>query len=342
MSAPSATAVRPTPLSDPSLYMNRELSLLAFQRRVLEEAQDKTNPLLERIKFLSILGSNLDEFFMIRVAGLMRQVDAGAAESAADGMTPSEQLEAIRGEVANLIAAAHKCLRRQLLPALERAGIRIREYRQLSGAQQARAVKYFMQTVFPVLTPLAFDPGRPFPHISNLSLNLAVLIRDSEGEEHFARIKVPVTLPQLVPVDAPARQVKSGTATKVQTFVWLEDLIASSLDSLFPGMEILEAHPFHVTRDAEIAIQELEAGDLLENTEEGLRQRRFGDVVRLQVSAGMPANVLRILINNLEVNRKYVSKHSGPLSLSRLKFLAAVERPDLKDQPFFPFIPSAF
>jgi polyphosphate kinase len=321
--------------------MNRELSLLAFQRRVLEEAQDKTSPLLERVKFLSILGSNLDEFFMIRVAGLMRQVEAGTAESAADGMTAAEQLEAIRSEVANLLASAHKCFRRQLLPGLERVGIRLREYGQLSAAQQTRAAKYFKQTVFPVLTPLAFDPGRPFPHISNLSLNLAVLIRDAEKEEHFARIKIPVTLPQLVRVDGPSRSM-SGDGNKAQTFIWLEDLIASSLASLFPGMEILEAHPFHVTRDAEIAIQKLEAGDLLENTEEGLRQRRFGDVVRLQVSTGMPANVLRILVNNLEVNRKYVSKHSGPLSLSRLKYLTAVERPDLKDQSFLPFIPTVF
>ena len=229
------------------------------------------------------------------------------------------------------------------MPALEKAGVRIREYRQLSAAQQARADKYFSQTVFPVLTPLAFDPGRPFPHISNLSLNLAVLIRDAEDDEHFARIKVPVTLPQLISVDPANRPAsKPGEGTRSQTFVWLEDIIASNLDTLFPGMKILEAHPFHVTRDAEIAIQELEAGDLLENTEEGLRQRRFGDVVRLQVSAGMPSNVLRILINNLEVSRKYVSKHSGPLSLSRLKYLSAIDRPDLKEQPFLPAVSSAF
>jgi polyphosphate kinase len=342
MTAPTLSSAQPAPLTDPTLYVNRELSLLAFQRRVLEEAQEKNNSLLERVKFLSIVGSNLDEFFMIRVAGLMRQVEAGTAEVAADGMTPSEQLEAIRSEVANIVAAAHKCLRRQLMPGLERAGIRIREYRQLSAAQQARAEKYFSHTVFPVLTPLAFDPGRPFPHISNLSLNLAVLIRDAEGEEHFARIKVPITLPQLIPVDAPTRQTKSSNGAKPQTFVWLEDLIASNLDSLFPGMKILEAHPFHLTRDAEIAIQELEAGDLLENTEEGLRQRRFGDVVRLQVSAGMPSNVLRILISNLEVSRKQISKHSGPLALSRLKYLAALDRPDLKDQPFLPVIPPIF
>jgi polyphosphate kinase len=341
MTASIRPSQRSISLDDPSLYINRELSLLAFQRRVLEEAQDPANPLLERIKFLSILGSNLDEFFMIRVAGLMRQLESGTAEVAADGMTPAEQLEAIRAEVANLVATAHKALRRQLMPALEKAGVRIREHRQLSAGQQARADKYFFHTVFPVLTPLAFDPGRPFPHISNLSLNLAVLIRDAEGEQHFARIKVPVTLPQLISVEAPARPAKIGEAVKSQTFVWLEDIIASNLNSLFPGMEILEAHPFHVTRDAEIAIQELEAGDLLENTEEGLRQRRFGDVVRLQVSAAMPANVLRILVNNLEVNRKYVSKHSGPLSLSRLKYLASIDRPELKDPVFLPAVSPA-
>jgi polyphosphate kinase len=331
-----------TLLNDPSLYINRELSLLAFQRRVLEEAQDSSNRLLERIKFLSIVGSNLDEFFMIRVAGLMRQVEAGTAEVAADGLTPAEQLDAIRAEVASIMATAHKSLRRQLMPALEKAGVRVREYQQLSAAQQARADKYFFHTVFPVLTPLAFDPGRPFPHISNLSLNLAVLIRDEEGEQHFARIKVPVTLPQLISVEAPGATSKLSDGSKSQTLVWLEDIIASNLNALFPGMEILEAHPFHVTRDAEMAIQELEAGDLLENTEEGLRQRRFGDVVRLQVSAAMPANVLRILVNNLEVNRKYVSKHSGPLSLSRLKYLATIDRPDLKDPVFVPSLASAF
>jgi polyphosphate kinase len=342
MTASTSRRHEPISLTDPSLYINRELSLLAFQKRVLEEAQDPTHPLLERIKFLSIVGSNLDEFFMIRVAGLMRQVEENATEVSADGMTPAEQLEAIRAEVANIVAAAHKCLRRQLIPGLEKAGVRIREYRQLSEAQQARADKYFLHTVFPVLTPLAFDPGRPFPHISNLSLNLAVLISDAEEEEHFARIKVPVTLPQLIAVDGPPRQSAKNNSGKIQTFVWLEDIIASNLNALFPGMKVLEAHPFHVTRDAEIAIQELEAGDLLENTEKGLRQRRFGDVVRLQVSAGMPSGVLRILINNLEVNRKYVSKHSGPLSLSRLKFLAAIDRPELKDPPFLPVVHPAF
>jgi polyphosphate kinase len=341
LSSPDMPANEPIALTDPSLYINRELSLLAFQRRVLEEAEDAGNPLLERVKFLSIVGSNLDEFFMIRVAGLMRQVEAGMVELAADGTLPSEQLEAIRAEVANILGAAHKCLRRELMPALEKAGIKIRECRQLSPAQRERAEKYFSETVFPILTPLAFDPGRPFPHISNLSLNLAVLIRDAEGQQHFARIKIPPTLPQLISVDPPPRRAPmKGAALRQQTLVWLEDIIASNLATLFPGMEVLEAHPFHVTRDAEIEIQELEAGDLLENTEEGLRQRRFGDVVRLQVSAAMPPEILKILVSNLEVTRKQIFRHSGPFSLSRLKYLAALNRDDLKDPPFLPVVPS--
>ena len=207
-------------LSDPSLFVNRELSLLAFQRRVLEEAQDPTNPLLERVKFLSILGSNLDEFFMVRVAGLMRQVESGTGDTGADGMDAASQLDAIRTEVASIMAAASKCFQRQLTPALEKAGIHILQYSQLGKQQQARADKYFLETAFPVLTPLALDPARPFPHISNLSLNLAVLIRDKKGDDRFARVKIPDTLPQLIPVD---RKTKKSATGKDQYFIWLED-----------------------------------------------------------------------------------------------------------------------
>ena len=324
-------------LKDPSLYINRELSLLAFQRRVLEEAQDESNPLLERVKFLSIVGSNLDEFFMVRVAGLKRQLEAGSVEVGPDGMSPSEQLEAIRTDVSNLMTVASRCFRRQIEPALESAGIQIRCFADLNEQQQRRAMKYFSSSVFPVLTPLAFDPGRPFPHISNLSVNLAASIRDPEGEQHFARIKVPEALPQLVPVDAVPRGPRKKFTR--QTYVWLEDLIRSNLDALFPGMTVIEAHPFHVTRDADIEIQELEAGDLLETTEEGLRQRRFGDVVRLQVDHEMPSSILRILMSNLETTRNDVYRVRGPLSLSRLKYIAAIEIPELKDPPFVPSIP---
>lgn len=323
-------------LDDPYLYINRELSLLAFQKRVLEEAVDPENPLLERVRFLSIVGSNLDEFFMVRVAGLMRQLESGAGEVGADKMSPREQLEAIRTEVGTLTTAAQRALHRQLLPALEREGIYFLQYSELNGRQRIKAEKFFEESVFPVLTPLAFDPGRPFPHISNLSVNLAVQIRDPKGIEHFARVKCPDSLPQIVPVERMSRK-NSGKPT--QAFVWLEDLIAANLQALFPGMEVVASYPFHVTRDADIEIQELEAGDLLETTEEGLRQRRFGDVVRLQVEVGMPAQILKILISNLEVDRKSVFRMKGRLSLSRLRHVADVDRPDLKWPSFVPAIP---
>jgi len=195
---------RDADLKDPSLYLNRELSLLAFQRRVLEEAEDVRNPLLERVKFVSILGSNLDEFFMVRVAGLEAQMEAGLMEVGPDGMTPRAQLIAIRREVKKLMNDAHRCLE-TLMPALQKQEIFVHDYAQLSDAQIKRASKYFDETIFPVLTPLAFDPGRPFPHISNLSLNLAVLIRDRERKERFARVNVPDSLPQLVVLNDPDR-----------------------------------------------------------------------------------------------------------------------------------------
>jgi len=338
----------PLALDDPSLYVNRELSLLAFQTRVLEEAQDEQNPLLERVKFLSIVGSNLDEFFMVRVAGLKEQLGSGALESGPDGMPPGDELLAIRERVAQLYKAGQDCLRSQLLPGLKREGIHVADYSQLTPAQAAIANRYFAETVFPTLTPLAFDPGRPFPHISNLSLNLAVLIRDPQGTEHFARVKVPDSLPQLVPLQSPAKESKgraklskSSKPAKPQYFVWLEQLIVSNLQSLFPGMEIVDAHPFHVTRDADTAIQQLEAGDLLESVEEGVSKRRFADVVRLEINEAMPAEVLDILLKNLELERGDVYKMKGPLALSRLKHLHSIDRPDLKDKVFVPTLAPA-
>ena len=213
---------------------------------------------------------------------------------------------------------------------------------ELTSKQRWVVDKYFADTVFPTLTPLAFDPGRPFPHISNLSLNLAVLLRDGQGTEHFARVKIPDSMQQLVPVDfvAPSRADKAKRAVR-QGFVWLEQLIAANLEMLFPGMKILEAHPFHITRDAETAIQELEAGDLLESVEEGVWQRRFADVVRLEVNETMPPAILDILVENLKVSRDDIYQLSGPVALSRLKHLWAVDRPELKDSPFVPAIPSA-
>ena len=330
------------PLDDPSLFLNRELSLLAFQARVLEEAQDEQNPLLERVKFLSIVGSNLDEFFMVRVAGLKRQMESGTVEPGPDGMAPSQELIGIRERVSSLYKAGQDCLRAQLLPRLKKEGIYVLEYAQLPQLHSEAASRYFSETVFPTLTPLAFDPGRPFPHISNLSLNLAVLIRDQQGGEHFARVKVPDSLPQLVPLNSLLKESKTKSkSAKPQYFVWLEQLIINNLQSLFPGMEVLEAHPFHVTRDAETAIQQLEAGDLLESVEEGVWQRRFADVVRLEVNDTMPAEVLEILLKNLELDPGDVYKMKGPLALNRLKHLLSIDRSDLKDKPFVPTVPYA-
>ena len=329
-------------LDEPSLFINRELSLLDFQRRVLEEAQDPTNPPLDRVMFLSFVGSNLDEFFMVRVAGLKRQIEKGVTESGPDAMTPAEQLRGIRASVMRLNRAAYECWSRELVPTLSKAGLRIVNYPDLTEEQRAVADAYFQDTIFPTLTPLAFDPGRPFPHISNLSLNLAVVLRDAEKVEHFARVKIPDTLPQLIPVTvAPKLKSRTKVVVKEQVFVWIEQLVTASLGALFPGMEIVEAHPFHVTRDADSAIQDLEAGDLMESVEEGVWQRRFADVVRVEINEAMSASVLEILVTNLELDRDDIYKITGPLSLVRVRNLVKVDRPDLKFAPFIPALPAA-
>jgi len=329
-----------TDLKDPQLYLNRELGLLAFQRRVLEEAEDASNPLLERVKFLSILGSNLDEFFMVRVAGLAAQLDAGTVDVGPDGMSPRAQLVAARREVKRLFSEAHKCLD-EIRQALDDQGIHIRAYSELTESQRRRIASYFNETVFPVLTPLAFDPGRPFPHISNLSLNLAVLIKDETGHERFARVKVPDSLPQLIPLNGTAPTGRKRSRPKRTDLVWLEDVIAAHLSALFPGTEILQSHPFHVTRDADIAIKELEAEDLLETIEEGVRQRKFGSVVRLIVTEEMPAAILTILMSNLELGTSEVYRSRRPLALKRLFSLYQLDRPELKDAAFVPVVPQA-
>jgi polyphosphate kinase len=324
------------------LYINRELSLLEYFHRVLEEAQDETNPLLERVKFLSIVSSNLDEFFMVRIAGLKQQIDAGIVEVSPDGLTPAEQLAILRKAASKLLQDARQCLRKDLLPRLDEAGIHILNYDDLADAQRVKMDEYFKEVVFPVLTPLAFDPGRPFPHISNLSLNLAVLIRDVKGQRHFARVKVPGTLPRFVPIKRSSGGVrKDGTVPFHHYFTWLEQVIAAHLDQLFPGMEIIESHPFRVTRDADIIIQELEAADLLETMEASVRQRRFGSVVRVTINEGMPEYIRDILIENLEMERNDMYVVDDSLGLSDLMSLYTIDRYDLKDPPFVPVIPAA-
>jgi polyphosphate kinase len=343
----SLAVVEPGPpisldLNDPQCYLNRELSLLEFFRRVLEEAKDARNPLLERVKFLAIVGSNLDEFFMVRVAGLKQQMAADVVELSLDGQTPAQQLAAIRRAVVQLMVEASDCLRHDLLPNLGAAGIHILTYPELNARQKAHVKKYFDDVVFPVLTPLAFDPGRPFPHISNLSLNLAVLIRDPQGRERFARVKVPGTLPRLVPLTRSSRGGRQGgTVLHHQYFAWLEEIIAAHVDALFPGMEILAAHLFRVVRDADILIQELEAYDLLETMEASVRRRRFGSVVQVAMNKATPADIHDILLENLEVSRHDIYTLDGPLGLSDLISLTKINRYDLKAAPFLPTIPPA-
>ncbi len=340
--SPAITAATISGLDDPKLYLNRELSLLEFFHRVLDEARDPANPLLERVKFLAILGSNLDEFFMVRVAGLKQQLAAGVVEISPDGLTPAGQLAAVRKSVTRLMLAARDCLLGELLPGLHEAGIHILDYNGLSDRQQAYVKSYFDEVVFPVLTPLAFDPGRPFPYISNLSLNLAVTLRDEDGLERFARVKVPGTLPHLVPLKRSSGAVrKDGTVPFHHYFVWLEHVIAANLEALFPGMQILASYPFRVIRDADMAIQELEAYDLLETMEESVRQRRFGSVVRVTVNEAMPADIRELLVENLEVERQDVYSFNGPLGMSSLMGVYNIDRHDLKDPPFIPAVPAA-
>jgi polyphosphate kinase len=260
----------------------------------------------------------------------------------ADGLTPAEQLAAVRRAAAKLSIDTRTYFLKHLLPELDQAGIHILDYAALNDKQKSKVDEYFDQVVYPVLTPLAVDPGRPFPHISNLSLNLAVMIRNPKGQERFARIKVPDTLPRLVPIKSSSGGVrKDGTVPYHHYFVWLEQVIAVHIAKLFPGMEVVEAHPFRVIRDADIDIQELEAMDLLESMEESVRQRRFGIVVKVAVNTAMPAHLRQILIENLAADRNDLFAAEGPLGLSSLINLYNIDRHDLKDVPFAAALPAS-
>lgn len=362
--AQNAAAPAKIAYCDAEMYLNRDLSWLEFNRRVLEEALDPTlHPLLERVKFLAIFNSNLDEFFMIRVSGLRQQVLAGAVELPPDGMTPAEQLAAIRERLLPMLDQAVACWADDLKPKLWQEGIHIRTYDELTGAERARLTEYFLREVFPVLTPLVFDPGHPFPHISNLSINLAVKLLDPvEGAVHYGRIKVPATLPRLAPLPpAPDRPLPSGRKARGrapkrngidpaasadggarQDFVWMEQVVAANLAYLYPGVEIVEAYAFRVTRDADIEIQEDEADDLLRTIERGIRQRRFGPVVRVEIDKAMSQQMRRLLAQNLGVAPDDLYEMSEPPGMSSLIGLLDIDRYDLKDRPFVPHLPAVF
>lgn len=321
-------------LERPDLYINRELSWIEFNRRVFKEAQDSRHPLLERVKFLSIFDTNLDEFLMIRVAGLQEQIDAHVTSVSPDGLTAEQQLAAARQRLEPLMHEVHTYWRNELCPLLAEQHIYLLEYEQLNEQQRAAMLAYFEREIFPVLTPLAVDPGHPFPHISNRSLNLAVVITDSQHGERFARLKVPPLLPRLIPVPI----ADSGTSTVA--FVWIEQVIAANLSKLFPGFDVWESYPFRVLRDADIELREDDASDLLESIEQSLRERRFGSVVDLAVNPSMPPRIRSLLLDNLEIETSDMTVIDGPLGLGDLMEMYSLDRPELKDASFTPRVPA--
>src|SRR5690348_7795743 len=320
-----------------SLFINRELSWLAFNGRVLQQAVDARTPLLERVKFLSIFSTNLDEFYMVRVAGVRRQVAANVQQAPVDGLTPQEQLDAIDRVVREQLAVQRRCLE-EVFEQLAANGIRLIGVGDLTAREWGTVDEYFESQVFPVLTPLAVDPGHPFPYISNLSLSLAVEIRDPEtGEDHFARVKVPKSLPRWVPV-----------LGRVNHFVPLEEVIGANLGALFPGMEVLRWHPFRITRYSDLELPVEEPEDLLATIEEQVFKRRFGEVVRLEVEDAMPAHLRALLLEELRaedvtqstlLTERDVFEAGKLLGLGDLMALASLDCPTLRDPPFAPSIP---
>jgi polyphosphate kinase len=321
-----------------SLYLNRELSWLAFNSRVLHEALDPRVPLLERVKFLGIFSANLDEFYMVRIAGLRRQLAAGVVQTPPDGLTPAEQIDAIDAEVSRLTVLQRQCLT-GLLDELSATGVRLLAVSDLSPAEWGAVDEYFESQIFPVLTPLAVDPGHPFPYISNLSLSLAVEIRDPErGAIHFARVKVPKSLPRWVPVHG-----------RPFHFVPLELVIGANLGALFPGMEVVAWYPFRITRYSDLDIPVEEPEDLLATIEEQVFKRRFGEVVRVEVRDDMPAHLRALLLDEMreddvpEAGRlaeRDIQDAGRLLALSDLIGLYALDIPALKDPPFASIIPA--
>jgi len=330
--------------NNPNNFINRDLSWIEFNRRVLEEAYNPELPLLEKIKFVSIFASNLDEFYMIRVSGLKEQVDANILEPTIDGFTPAEQLQKIEKLLKPMRQQLNELWVNQVVPALRENNIFLLKFDEFNDEEQKKLKEYFEKEIFPVLTPLAFDPGRPFPYISNLSVSLAIFVRQPDGETHFARVKVPKILPRLFRVDEilnPGKQ--SGTnGTFEAKFIWLGDLIRANISSLFPGMEIVAANRFRITRDTDIELQEDEADDLLRVIEENIRQRRFGQVVRLEVSSKIPEFMLETLMENLNITRDDVHISEGPIGLSDVITLYDLPLHQLKDKPFYPVLPKVF
>ncbi|WP_330182400.1 RNA degradosome polyphosphate kinase [Nocardia sp. NBC_01503] len=343
--APPAATPPPTAATATRLpadrYLNRELSWLDFNARVLALAEDTSQPLLERAKFLAIFASNLDEFYMVRVAGLKRRAETGLSVRSADGLSPTEQLEMIAARTQDLAARHARVFLDQVLPALTAENIAITRWADLDDGEKQRLSGYFQDQVFPVLTPLAVDPAHPFPYISGLSLNLAVTVKDSvTGGEHFARVKVPDNVDRFVRVRRSPRE--SGAPHTLAPFLPMEELIAAHLEQLFPGMEVVEHHSFRITRNADLEVEEDRDEDLLQALERELARRRFGSPVRLEVSDDMTEHMLELLLRELDVDPGDVIQVPGLLDLSCLWQVYGVDRPNLKDAPYVPATPPAF
>lgn len=327
-SARSKLSLAPAP---EQRLLNRELSLIEFFRQVLDEARDERNPLLERLRYLTIFSSIVDEFFMVRVSGLKEEVEHGYLHPSPDGLTAAQQLEEVRNRLEPMCAEQMQCLREEILPALEKQGIVIAPYESLTRLERERADEYFRQDVFPVLTPLAVDPSHPFPYISGLSLNIGIMVKgvdSDDAEGSFVRLKVPGVLNGLIPVNRDSK------------FTLLSDVIEANLGALFPGMTVLRAHTFRVTRDADLDIREDEAEDLLRALQKELRKRRFGSPVRLEIEASMPDEMAAYLMESVGVEPDDVYVIDGPLNIQDYAQLCDLNRPDLKYPPLRTFIPA--
>jgi polyphosphate kinase len=327
-------------LNDPQYYFNRELSWLEFNRRVLAEALDKRTPLLERLKFMAIFSSNLDEFFMVRVAALKQQVTAGVTKLSADGRNPRQQLEAIAEALTPMIQEQHQHLEKVLKKELIKSGIHIVNYLDLNQEQRAYINQFFEEYIFPVLTPLAVDPSHPFPYISNLSLNLAVVLKDPTiNQELFARVKIPKVLSRFVTLPEELRQRHRGQPG-VWTGIPIEQIVTHNLEYLFPGMNILESYAFRVTRNADLSVEEDEADDLLLAIEKELQKRRLGgSCVRLEIEASVPSEIRSTIIQELDLEASDVYDIDGLLSLCDLMSFLALPLPELKDKPWNSVLP---
>ncbi len=331
---PPVVVPPPVDLTDPSLYINRELSWLAFNQRVLDQANDLAHPLLERVKFLAIVADNLDEFYMVRVATLLKKFRAGVDGTSPDGLNTEQQLHAIRQRAAQMLDDVATCWQELLRPLLESEAIRFLEPADYTAEVKAFLAGYFKTHIWPVLTPLAFDPGHPFPYISNLSNSFAVVVRHS-GRTKFARVKVPDKLPRFVAI--PERKSARGSADRpTHTYAFIEDVIRQNIQELFPGTQVKSAHLFRIVRDTDMVIQEDEADDLLESVDRSLRQLRYGALSLLQVEASMPRRVLDILVENFEVDEDVVLRTSDRLGFADFMELTGLHRPALKDPPFVP------